>query len=333
MDWELELLEPLTIEVEFKKQGVTQYIASTWAGYVGVLTGMRPNSYSVSINYRATKSGTFWANIKNALTASWPIGFLVREILESTRDYKTAYGALSFSELIAPCYITVAGTHGNAVLITRSVSDQLHIWHLGVKGTIVQTNVDHFMQKSDPDSFDIMNSYSRRDFARKILAQYPPSKITAENLWALISSVPICNSITVYGTYMNPTTGVLETRIPSKLGFLPRKVGESEQKDHIVYVPHDKVSDSTFRTKEVQLVQCRVCHAFYNPHVNKLGVCFAHSKPWHSTFSDCNYLKCGFGLGTEIGKQHWGCCYMTDQSATTCSKPSKHESDDDPLNS
>lgn len=39
MDWGMEWLRPLTIEVDFIRGGKTQYVATTWVGYVGVLTG------------------------------------------------------------------------------------------------------------------------------------------------------------------------------------------------------------------------------------------------------------------------------------------------------
>ncbi len=51
-DWAMDFLKPLTIEVEFQSKGITQYIATTWVGYVGVLTGMRPFGYSISVNFR-----------------------------------------------------------------------------------------------------------------------------------------------------------------------------------------------------------------------------------------------------------------------------------------
>lgn len=59
------------------------------------------------------------------------------------------------------------------------------------KGTIVQANIDHFMQEDDPgtlfenylilikfkDSFDIMDSYSRRDLARSSCDRLDPSTL------------------------------------------------------------------------------------------------------------------------------------------------------------
>jgi len=33
MDWELDFLEPLTIEIDFQRGGKTLYVATSWAGY------------------------------------------------------------------------------------------------------------------------------------------------------------------------------------------------------------------------------------------------------------------------------------------------------------
>jgi hypothetical protein len=54
--------------------------------------------------------------------SGWPIGFLVREILESTKDYHTAVEQLAQSSIIAPCYLTICGisqSHTIGTLLTR----------------------------------------------------------------------------------------------------------------------------------------------------------------------------------------------------------------------
>jgi hypothetical protein len=42
MDWEMDMLDALTIEVDFVRRGATVFTATTWAGYVGVLVSGRP---------------------------------------------------------------------------------------------------------------------------------------------------------------------------------------------------------------------------------------------------------------------------------------------------
>lgn len=51
------------------------------------------------------------------------------------------------------------------------------------------------------------------------LAEKP---IQNEQLWEVMSNKPICNSITVYGCYMNPEQGILQCRVPgSYANFTP----------------------------------------------------------------------------------------------------------------
>lgn len=57
----------MRLDVDFQKSGQTVFRATTWVGYVGILTGMRvQNGYSVSVNFRNTR-GQFTTNLKAAL--------------------------------------------------------------------------------------------------------------------------------------------------------------------------------------------------------------------------------------------------------------------------
>ncbi|CAF3257544.1 unnamed protein product [Rotaria socialis] len=66
MDWEFDFLKPLTIDVDFQENDQTVFKATTWIGYVGILTGMRvQNGYSVSVNFRHA-GGQLTTNLKTA---------------------------------------------------------------------------------------------------------------------------------------------------------------------------------------------------------------------------------------------------------------------------
>lgn len=109
---------------------------------MGILTGMKPGVCSVSVNFRNT-GGSMWTNVKKAMASAWPIGFLVREVLEEATTFDQAVTWLSNSELIAPCYFTVAGVNpGEGCLITRRQSKEEHRKTLGEDAPfIVQTNI------------------------------------------------------------------------------------------------------------------------------------------------------------------------------------------------
>ena len=118
MDWEMPELERLTIEVDFQRGGRTVASATTWAGYVGVVTGLRVGAFSLSVNYRRTELmsekpvAAFMKNLWGVVRSKWPVSYVLREVL--TQEAPLSYsGVLRFFRgvhLVAPCYITVAGT-------------------------------------------------------------------------------------------------------------------------------------------------------------------------------------------------------------------------------
>jgi len=283
----------------------------------------RPGAYSISINFRTTSEGSFWTNITQSLNEGWPIGFLVRETLESESDFGRAVSILANSKLIAPCYICISGTK-NGVLLTRNTKSDENRWILAEHGPIIQTNVDHCMKKDDPNSFDVMNSYKRRKIANKSISTL--ANVEASTLWHVMSIPPIFNSITIYGTYMCPTTGDLETRLPTKHhGFVPTDHLYEPLPTNFIQIPENETHNSTaLRYVHVNIKTCKNCQKLYNPHKNVSGKC-KHRVGWHASFGDCSFIVCGFGLKNNIGTQHWGCCFGVDPHNLICPKSGVHE--------
>lgn len=56
LDWDMPGLEKLIVEVDFvrSKTGERVFSASTFAGFVGVFTGAKPDAFAISLNYRQT---------------------------------------------------------------------------------------------------------------------------------------------------------------------------------------------------------------------------------------------------------------------------------------
>ena len=138
LDWGAGFLRPSIVRVNFLRSGRPLYQAVTTPGYVGILTGVAPGRFSVSINYRETGllAGSL-LSFMSALSRAWSSGFLVRHVLENPSKYPTyrdAVLALSKSRIIAPCYITVAGINPDeGVVLTRERMGALHPLKLGIK--------------------------------------------------------------------------------------------------------------------------------------------------------------------------------------------------------
>ena len=213
MDWDMEFLKKLTIELEFKKSGKTLFRSITWAGYIGVLTAMVPNNYSVSINYRASSGGVtvskLIGNLKRCLGLSWPIGHLIRILLEKESDLATFKYQVSHADLIAPCYVTICDKAGKSMIIIRDNNRLVDT--IESPNYVVQTNKD---PGPNPES-NILYSIQREKLANKILAEYTQEpNANHKDLFKKLCKRPIINEETVYMCIMIPAANVLETYIP-----------------------------------------------------------------------------------------------------------------------
>jgi hypothetical protein len=52
LDWPMPMLRRMTIQVRFLRDRRVLYHATTFVGYTGVLTAMRPGGFAVAVNYR-----------------------------------------------------------------------------------------------------------------------------------------------------------------------------------------------------------------------------------------------------------------------------------------
>ena len=174
MDWEMEFLKKLTIELEFVRDGKTLFISPTWVGCVGLFTVHIPNKYSIAINYRRTKSVNFWAiaqNIYNVISMRWPVSYLVRRIAESDDSYQVALTKLKFAPLVSPCYITVFNATDKSYVITRGV-DNYTMSTINDSKDIIQTNRDDNVgeQMAAEKCDDILCSKERYELATLLLS-------------------------------------------------------------------------------------------------------------------------------------------------------------------
>lgn len=62
-------------------------MATTYAGYVGVITGTKHGAFSVSGDQR--NKGKIWQNLLSALEDSWPTFFLQRTVKQAVYRIRT----------------------------------------------------------------------------------------------------------------------------------------------------------------------------------------------------------------------------------------------------
>lgn len=158
--WLTDHLKNLTMTVEYQKGGNTEFYATTFAGYVGVLSGMRPGGWSVSIDTRYYPKGGIGQLFYEIIAAieeknSSLVSFLTRKVLTEETTYAAAVENLSNDALIADVYYIVAGVNTNeGTVISRNRLNASDVWTLDQDGSRwfeVQTNYDHW---TNPPWFD-----------------------------------------------------------------------------------------------------------------------------------------------------------------------------------
>jgi hypothetical protein len=212
MDWDIPELKRMTIQVNFTFGGQIRASVVTWAGFIGVLTGMVPHAYSCSVNFRQ-QDGILHRNLQALMqNRHWPVSYVLRDTLLTSQNYEDAVSKLLFSPLVAPTYFIVAGTNPlQGVIISRNRDSVAHTEYLHPDNMLlVQTNIDHYNLYTRAD---ILDSKARRAmvFANLELANHPTMR--ANMVRVSLRSPPCHNALTIYMTEMIPDQATMVTTI------------------------------------------------------------------------------------------------------------------------
>jgi len=209
--WQLtEDLRPLLFNAKFVKAGVNIYNTTQFAGFVGLLTGMKKGGFSISVDTRYDNS--YWNGLyeffKGNSTSQF-LAFLTRSTMENAPDFNTAFNLLNGTSMIGPCYIILGGNQmGQGAVLTRSegtvslypwtLQNDLHKTHFYV----LETNYDHWV---NPPFFD-----DRVHPAEDCLAEIGQSNIGFSSLFNMLSAEPNLNLLTTYTTLIDVAGGYME---------------------------------------------------------------------------------------------------------------------------
>lgn len=98
------------INIDFVKDGQTQFTSASFIGYVGIFTAVRQQKFSLTINERFNVDGG-WVGIIEWLlgkhSAHW-LGFLTRDVFEKCDNFKCAQDYLMQAEMVSPVYFVLA---------------------------------------------------------------------------------------------------------------------------------------------------------------------------------------------------------------------------------
>ncbi|XP_029188036.2 acid ceramidase-like [Acropora millepora] len=206
-----EILRTLIVNIDYQRQEKTVFKSVTFAGYVGVISGMKPGVLTLTLNERFNIDGGYigileW--IRGKRTAKWT-SFLSRDVLEKATSYEEARDMLINEEILAPVYYIIGGTKsGQGMVITRSRTKSLHPMSLDSSNGswyVLQTNYDNW---KPPFVID-----DRRTPGKACMDKMGQVKASFRELYNVLSTQPVLNKLTTYTTLMHASTGTVETYI------------------------------------------------------------------------------------------------------------------------
>lgn len=189
LDWGIPEMRRASRRIDFIRKN-RKIMTVGFPGFIGVLTGMLPGAYSVSINY-APPSGI------PGLGASPPL--LVRHVLENCDTYESAVKQLSETVLTTNVFFTVCGVDNACVIERERKGYALRPYQKG----LVVTN--HYVRQPPDGAYGPPeDSYRRYRALRKAIDGDPT------NIGARICKAPLTNELTCQRLMLTPSSGALE---------------------------------------------------------------------------------------------------------------------------
>uniref|UniRef100_A0A3B4BQ65 Acid ceramidase n=2 Tax=Pygocentrus nattereri TaxID=42514 RepID=A0A3B4BQ65_PYGNA len=206
-----EKLKPLVVNIDFRRSNRTVFKSTNFAGYVGMLTGMRPHVFTLTMNERFSLNGGYIGILEWILgkrDGMW-MSFLTRSVLENATSYTEAKKLLSDTKLLAPAYFILGGNQtGEACIITRSRTHNIYPLEIDLKQGrwyVLETNYDHWKKPLFLDD--------RRTPAMKCMNRITQANISLKTVYDVLSTKPVLNKLTTYTTLMDVSQGKLESFI------------------------------------------------------------------------------------------------------------------------
>lgn len=207
LDWGTvnEMLSRHTLVVEFARGGKPHFTVVGWPGFAGALSGVAPGRFAVTLN-------AVLSDDPPALAP--PMTFLIRDVLDTARDYDEAVARLRDSPVTSDSLLLVTGTkRGEMAVIERS--PERAAVREGRDGAVVVTNDYRALPASGgPGAVAVLaeTSCGRFDRAAALIAERRPA--SADECFAVLLDDDVRMDITMQSMVFRASTGDVRLRLP-----------------------------------------------------------------------------------------------------------------------
>jgi hypothetical protein len=209
LDWPLVTMGAATRLFRFCR-GAREFVSVGVPAHVGVLSGMLPPVYSVTIN---------WAPPVALPCFEFGPAFLLRETLETCDSYDAAVRTLSETPLSTSVFLTICGTAKDQACVIERTQRQAVIRPMPgavlvqanhhVAGRFVKNNEDILEGEGDEDVFSLAGSSKRADTLSRSLAEIPGTCVL-ETVANALNRATVLNQDTCQQMVFCPARGEVE---------------------------------------------------------------------------------------------------------------------------
>ncbi|MCK6499234.1 MAG: acid ceramidase family protein [Nitrospira sp.] len=202
MDWAMVGVGPHTCAITYLGP-CGPFTTLGWPGWVGVLSGMAPKRYSVTLN-QAPQDGLL-------PDIAWPSAFALRYAFENCATYEDAIADLMDTDLCRAALFLYAGTEPGEAAVIEHPGQGDNAVRRDMKGGALAV-ANHYMSPELRDMNDDDNEDSQ-DRGRCALeavrkaSRKSKAKVTANGLLKVLSAAPVLNEMTAQKMAFVPASG------------------------------------------------------------------------------------------------------------------------------
>jgi hypothetical protein len=192
MDWEMPIIGEATRLFRFH-DGDREFVSVGILGHVGVLFGMVPGAYSVTIN---------WAPPVGRPTMEWGPAFLLREVLETCDSYGEAVKVLRDTELSTSVFFMVCGSEDGQACVIERTADEASVRRMRGR-VLVQANHHESrrfranndrISEAEVDEVSLLEDSRARAATLECSLSALSSTATVSDAAACLDEEPVCNA-------------------------------------------------------------------------------------------------------------------------------------------
>lgn len=221
-----DLLRQITVQTDFQKDGKTLYSTISYIGYIGLLTGVRKNGVTVTVNTRFDNNyDKFFKDwIVNSNNSASLLSMTLRSQIEDDKigmDFTTYWSKISTTNFVGPAYAIIGGPKsGQGIVITigPNLTAPIDTWMitdrdgmpknaiLSNKFYVLQTNYDHWTKPPLIDDRETAAYYCMDN----VITKYGVSK---DSMYNLLAAMPNRNRLTTYTAIMDCAEGTIDATL------------------------------------------------------------------------------------------------------------------------